>query len=91
MSDNLNLSEMSYKDRTRYQHLNLLTATKELLKVSHVKIPEEARVARVTVVLDIPGKKNMKNIDFAPCDPLYTDHNGNLNLKAKNATVENME
>lgn len=92
MSNNLNVSEMSYKDRRRYQHLNLLTATKELLKVSHVQIPEGARIARVTVVLaDIPGKKNAKEIDFSPCDPLYTDRNGNLNLKDENAAVENTE
>lgn len=93
MSDNLNLSEMSYEDRTRYQHLNLLAATEELLKVSHVPLLryEGSRVARVTVVLDPPGKKNFKSIDFAPCDPLYTDRNGNLSLKARNATVENTE
>ena len=94
MSDNLNVSEMSGEDRRRYQHLSVLVAAKELLKVSHVPLLryEGSRVARVTVVLaDVPGSKHSREIDFSPCDSLYTDRNGNLSLKAENAAVENTE
>lgn len=83
MSDNLNLSEMSYEDRRRYQHINTVHALRTLLEVSHVPLLryEGSRVARITVVLDPPGKKNFKSIDFAPYLPAYIDREGNVSCK----------
>ena len=77
MTDYTNLT---YEQRKQIQDFSVREALKELIQVSHKHIPTNSRVCRLSLVLDVPGRKNSLILDYSPLHHTYVIRNPDLKL-----------
>ena len=65
------ISKLDKFQRGELQSVPLRKAVQDLISVSHKHIPKDSRVARLDIVLDVPGRKRSLILDYCPDPSLY--------------------
>lgn len=76
----INYTTLKHKQRKQAQDHTVREVLQQLLEISHKHIPNNSRVCRVTVSLDVPDQKRYLTLDFSPLHSTYVVKDPKLKL-----------
>ena len=76
----MDYTNLSFKQRKQLQDFPLREALEQLIKVSHKHIPNNSRICRLDIVLDVPGRTRSIILDFSPLHFTYVIRDPEIKL-----------